>query len=73
MVKNLAINNNMIIETLDMPDPDQTIEVLMTDLDPKVMAIFTKEDSVDAKEATQVSWVTNNYLQLSVTKSFVHS
>lgn len=54
MVKNLAINNNMIIESLDMPDPDQTIEVLMTDLDPKVMAIFTKEDSVDAKEATQV-------------------
>jgi S-adenosylmethionine decarboxylase len=53
-VKDLAINNNMIIESLDVPDPDQTIEVLMTDLDPKVMEIFTKEYCADAKEATQV-------------------
>lgn len=54
LVKDLAINNNMIIESLQIPDPDQTIEVLMTDLDPKVMAIFTKEDSSDANDATQV-------------------
>jgi S-adenosylmethionine decarboxylase len=44
----------MLIEPFDMPDPDQTIEVLMTDLDPKVMAIFTKEMSVDAKECSEV-------------------
>jgi S-adenosylmethionine decarboxylase len=54
LAKDLALNNNMIIEALPTPDPDQTIEVLMTDLDPKVMAIFTKEESADAKEATQV-------------------
>lgn len=55
LANDLAISNNMIIESLQVPDPDQTIEVLMTDLDPKVMAIFTKEDSTNAKEATQVS------------------
>lgn len=57
LVKDLALNNNnnsMIIESLQVPDPDQTIEVLMTDLDPKIMALFTKENSSDAKEATQV-------------------
>lgn len=55
LVKDLAINNQtLIIDSLPVPDPDQTIEVLMTDLDPKVMTIFTKEDSADAKEATQV-------------------
>jgi len=57
LVKDLSMNNNnMIIESLPIPDPDQTIEVLMTDLDPKIMAIFTKEDTADAKEATQVSF-----------------
>lgn len=33
---------------------DQTIEILMTDLDPDVMAIFTKEESKNAAEATEV-------------------
>lgn len=55
LAKDLATNSSMIIESLQVPDPDQTIEVLMTDLDPKVMAIFTKEDSTDAKDATVVS------------------
>lgn len=31
----------------------------MTDLDPKVMAIFTKEYCADAKEATQVIYTFN--------------
>lgn len=58
---NKALTNNnsssMIIESLQdpNPDPDQTIEVLMTDLDPKIMSIFTKDESADAKEATLVS------------------
>lgn len=30
------------------------VSAYFSDLDPKIMAIFTKEDSVDAKEATQV-------------------
>lgn len=38
-------------------DPDQTIEILMTDLDPDVMAIFTKEYSSSSKMATEVSGV----------------
>ena len=61
MKKNLANSNNNVLNSNDlineaheMPDPDQTIEVLMTDLDPKVMALFTKEHCNDAKEATQV-------------------
>jgi Adenosylmethionine decarboxylase len=37
------------------PDPDQTIEILMTELDPKVMALFNKIECADAKEATEVS------------------
>lgn len=36
-------------------DPDQTIEILMTDLDPQVMSVFTKECSASALQATQVS------------------
>lgn len=56
VVKDLGIQNGMMIESLNTPDPDQTIEVLMTDLDPKVMEIFTKEGSVDAEDATQVKF-----------------
>jgi S-adenosylmethionine decarboxylase len=47
-------NNNAILQHLAIPDPDQTIEVLMTDLDPDIMSIFNKEECNDAKEATQV-------------------
>lgn len=43
-----------LIESLQLPDPDQTIEILMTDLDPKVMAVFTKDVCSTALEATQV-------------------
>lgn len=34
--------------------PDQTLEVLMTDLDPQVMKIFTQEGSSSSADATQV-------------------
>jgi S-adenosylmethionine decarboxylase len=42
------------------PDPDQTIEILMTELDPKVMALFNKVECADAKEATEVSIIACN-------------
>ncbi|XP_026473255.1 S-adenosylmethionine decarboxylase proenzyme [Ctenocephalides felis] len=38
-------------------DPDQTIEILMTELDPKVMSIFTKESCTTAAEATEKSGI----------------
>lgn len=38
-------------------EPDQTLEVLMTDLDPEVMRIFTREGSSSAAEATQKSGI----------------
>lgn len=43
------------VNDLSTIEPDQTIEILMTDLDPDVMAIFTKEECANAKEATDVS------------------
>lgn len=55
-VQDLGIPNGKLIDTIDTPDPDQTIEVLMTDLDPQVMEIFTKEASVDANDATKVGF-----------------
>ncbi len=36
-------------------EPDQTIEILMTELDPEVMKLFTKAVVKDGKEATKVS------------------
>ena len=36
-------------------EPDQTIEILMTDLDPEVMKIFTKQEASDGREATKVN------------------
>lgn len=61
----LQITNNMMMsstkmnmfESLQLPDPDQTIEILMTDLDPKVMAVFTKDECNTALEATQKSGI----------------
>lgn len=40
-------------------EPDQTIEILMSDLDPAVMDIFTRACSQDAAQATRVSTVFN--------------
>ncbi|KAJ8916868.1 hypothetical protein NQ315_005875 [Exocentrus adspersus] len=36
---------------------DQTLEILMTDLDPDIMAIFTKEECLNATEATKKSGI----------------
>lgn len=41
-------------------EPDQTIEILMTELDPQIMSIFTKEESANAKDATEVN-ISNDY------------
>lgn len=38
-------------------EPDQTIEILMTDLDPEVMKTFTKEMANDGREATKLSGI----------------
>ncbi|XP_055539394.1 S-adenosylmethionine decarboxylase proenzyme isoform X2 [Wyeomyia smithii] len=46
-----------LLESLQLPDPDQTIEILMTHLDPNVMAIFTKDMCNTAMEATQKSGI----------------
>ena len=35
-------------------DNDQTIEILMSDLDPKIMEIFHKKNSLSAEQATEV-------------------
>lgn len=40
-----------------VPEPDQTLEILMSDLDPEVMSIFTREESSSAAEATQKSGI----------------
>ncbi|CAH0563397.1 unnamed protein product [Brassicogethes aeneus] len=34
-------------------EPDQTLEILMTDLDPEIMSIFTREECLNATEATK--------------------
>uniref|UniRef100_T1DED1 S-adenosylmethionine decarboxylase proenzyme n=1 Tax=Psorophora albipes TaxID=869069 RepID=T1DED1_9DIPT len=57
-VANGTTNVNMnLIESLQLPDPDQTIEILMTDLDPQVMAVFTKDVCNTGLEATQKSGI----------------
>lgn len=38
-------------------DGDQTLEILMTDLDPKIMDIFTKKHSTSAPDATKESGI----------------
>jgi S-adenosylmethionine decarboxylase len=37
------------------PEADQTLEIMMSDLDPEIMKIFTKQVSADAAEATKKS------------------
>lgn len=46
------INNLNVIS-----DPDQTLEILMTDLDPDIMSIFTKDECLNAEEATKRSGI----------------
>ncbi|XP_034243806.1 S-adenosylmethionine decarboxylase proenzyme [Thrips palmi] len=40
-----------------LAQPDQTLEILMSDLDPKVMSLFTKASSSSALEATKKSGI----------------
>ncbi|BES87433.1 unnamed protein product [Nesidiocoris tenuis] len=49
-------NNNREQEGKSL-NPDQTLEILMTDLDPRLMAIFTKKQSANAEEATRRSGI----------------
>lgn len=44
---------------LSTTEADQTLEILMTDLDPEIMAIFTKEECLNATEATKVNICSN--------------
>ena len=37
-------------------EPDQTLEIMMMDLDPEKMKIFTKQESGSARVATEVSF-----------------
>ncbi|KRT81936.1 hypothetical protein AMK59_5835, partial [Oryctes borbonicus] len=46
-----------IIKPLPSPEPDQTLEILMTDLDPDVMAIFSRDECLKASEATKKSGI----------------
>lgn len=39
--------------------PDQTLEILMTQLDPNIMQLFTKKQSTNAIQATQVNCTMN--------------
>lgn len=47
--------------TLNKPvsinEPDQTLEIIMTKLDPEVMKIFTREESESAEDATKKSGI----------------
>lgn len=39
--------------------PDQTLEIIMTELDPEKMKIFYQENTSSASEATKVYWFDN--------------
>lgn len=41
----------------DLPEPDQTLEILMTELDLDVMSIFTRDVCSSADEATEKSGI----------------
>ncbi|XP_014244634.1 S-adenosylmethionine decarboxylase proenzyme [Cimex lectularius] len=49
-------SNNNNTDNIEI-EPDQTLEVLMTDLDPQVMSLFTKNSCSTAAEATQKSGI----------------
>lgn len=45
-------------KSVDEPsEPDQTLEILMTHLDPEIMALFTRDVCSSADEATQKSGI----------------
>ncbi|XP_022916769.1 S-adenosylmethionine decarboxylase proenzyme isoform X3 [Onthophagus taurus] len=45
------------VKPISGSEPDQTLEILMTDLDPDIMAIFSKEECLNAEEATKKSGI----------------
>jgi hypothetical protein len=47
-------------------EPDQTIEILMTELDPKVMETFTKAKFKSGREATAVRIYLSFFLSLQL-------
>lgn len=46
--------------------PDQTFEMIMTDLDPQVMRLFYKDVCIDGKMATKVGGVSFVYLSFQI-------
>ena len=62
--------------TLDFPEsrkinqPDQTLEILMSELDPAVMDQFYMKDGVTAKDVTRVSIFNNNSVSCLAAKYF---
>jgi len=47
-------------------EPDQTIEILMTELDPQVMEIFNKANSTSGRDATKVYLKIHQKLQIII-------
>ena len=45
-------------------EPDQTIEILMTELDPEIMETFTKKRCRNGREATKVISTDINFDQI---------
>lgn len=60
------LNLYRYLYTLDFPEsrvisqPDQTLEILMSELDPAVMDQFYMKDGVTAKDVTRVSIFSNS-------------
>ncbi|XP_013189997.1 S-adenosylmethionine decarboxylase proenzyme [Amyelois transitella] len=53
-----ALEKEQLESTIsESSEPDQTIEILMSDLDPEVMDIFTRAASEDAAQATRKSGI----------------
>ena len=42
-------------------EPDQTIEILMSELDPEIMQIFHRENSSTAQEAREVGLINGSH------------
>lgn len=43
--------------TISYEEPDQTLEILMTHLDPEVMSVFTRNECSSASAATETSGI----------------
>lgn len=54
-------------------EPDQTIEILMTDLDPGIMKLFCKKSVKDGREATKVENEKSAHFKHTLVSSIVCS